>query len=153
VTDAIRVLALRPLGDESVWLPPLAPTHRLRVERTVAAALDAAIADHPRVVIVDALPDIGGATRLIRLLRAGGAPFDLRFILLAARCDLVALAAVMRQGADVMLWPPLEPSDLIRAVDRMVRPSNGRGGGHLGNGRRCEDRRWERGSHTLRAAR
>jgi DNA-binding response OmpR family regulator len=96
--------------------------YRVVTAETGTAALQAASAEHPALIVLDImLPDLDGLEVTRRLRRAAGTPI----IMVSARGDEIDKVVGLEVGADDYLAKPFGPREFIARVRAAIRRTNG----------------------------
>jgi DNA-binding response OmpR family regulator len=100
--------------------------YRVITAETGTAALQAAGAEHPALIVLDImLPDVDGLEVTRRLRRTAGVPI----IMISARGDEIDKVVGLEVGADDYLAKPFGPRELIARVRAAIRRSRGAASG------------------------
>lgn len=87
-------------------------------------ALEAVAASHPDLVVLDVMmPRMDGWT-VLRTLRSKPETADLPVIMLTALTDIEHMDRGAREGSDVYLTKPFDPTELLALVERLLRAMN-----------------------------
>lgn len=90
------------------------------IETDGHAALEAALARPPAVVILDVmLPGLDGF-EVLRRLRADPRGADLRIVVLTAKGQRVDRETAINGGADLFITKPFSNAELVAAVERLA---------------------------------
>jgi CheY-like chemotaxis protein len=92
-----------------------------------SVGLDLAKQHHPDLILLDLnLPDISGS-EVLSLLRQGEATKDIPVVVVSADASKEQIATLLDAGAQAYLTKPIDVSQLLAVVDRVVdsQPSTG----------------------------
>ena len=120
-----RVLVAEDNPDMGAYLVDiLSAEHEVELMTNGRAALEAALARRPEVIVSDVMmPEMDGF-ELVRRLKGDPASRDIPILLLTARAGRVAAVGGLDMGADDYLSKPFDPAELlarVRAAERLHR--------------------------------